>query len=108
MILDPRYKDCYFDTALRATAINELQQEVHKMTTEEDGAKTPAQEEELREKRPRMSEDSPHFLSAMFNEILEERQRLEELHTPQRSPAVVHVNFKYCTKMLSLRLQVVM
>lgn len=52
-ILDPRYKECYLDTTLRATAIDALQQEVDKMTSEEDGAKTPAQEEgEPGAKRP--------------------------------------------------------
>ncbi|KAK5598662.1 hypothetical protein CRENBAI_006338 [Crenichthys baileyi] len=61
-ILDPRYKDCYFDTKLRATAINELQQEVHMMTNEEDTDKAPAEEEGPGEKRHRLSAESGHSL----------------------------------------------
>lgn len=88
-ILDPRYKDCYFDTTLRATAIDELQQEVHRMAHEEDMEKIPGEEEEPGQKRRRQSDESGASLMDMLDEILEKRQSSEQ-HTP-KSPSVCQV-----------------
>ncbi|MEQ2272712.1 hypothetical protein XENORESO_008558 [Xenotaenia resolanae] len=74
-ILDSRYKYCYFDTTLRGTAINGLQQEVHRMTNDEDTDKTPAEEEGRGKKRHKLSDESRHSRMNMFNERVWRKSR---------------------------------
>lgn len=85
-ILDPRYKDRYFDADLKQVAKNKLEKEVDKMTASAttsasatDGP-TPdaedAEEGEPQEKRRTPSEG--HSLLDMFDEILEEKEKDEQ------------------------------
>ncbi|XP_034023509.1 protein NLRC3-like [Thalassophryne amazonica] len=104
-ILDPRYKDCYFDTTLRATAITELQQEIHRMTNENE-KKSPEEEEEPGEKRCRLSDERQHSLMDMYAEILEERQSSEQHPPDKRSSLSAHnLNDKRLIKVKGLRKQ---
>lgn len=85
-ILDPRYKDRYFDADLKQVAKNKLEKEVDKMTASAttsasatDGP-TPdaedAEEGEPQEKRRTPSEG--HSFLDIFDEILEEKEKDEQ------------------------------
>ena len=92
-ILDPRYKDRYFDADLKLVAKNKLEKEVDKMTASATTSArattwpTPVAEEaepgegEPQEKRMRTPSEGHSFLD-MFDEILEEKEQDEQASGP--------------------------
>ncbi|XP_048121834.1 zinc finger BED domain-containing protein RICESLEEPER 3-like [Alosa alosa] len=92
-ILDPRYKDRYFDADLKLVAKNKLEKEVDKMTASATTSAratvgpTPVAEEaepeegEPQEKRMRTPSEGHSFLD-MFDEILEEKEQDEQATGP--------------------------
>ncbi|KAK0147026.1 Zinc finger BED domain-containing protein 4 [Merluccius polli] len=81
-ILDPRYKDRYFDADLKLVAKNKLEKEVDKMTPSATAEPTPdAEEGEPQEKRMCTPSEGHSFLD-MFDEILEEKEQDEQATGP--------------------------
>ncbi|XP_056092484.1 zinc finger BED domain-containing protein 4-like [Rhinichthys klamathensis goyatoka] len=88
-ILDPRYKDRYFDADLKQVAKNKLEKEVDKMTVSAttsasatfgptpDTEDTEPEEGEPQEKRMCTPSEGHSFLD-MFDEILEEKEQDEQ------------------------------
>lgn len=76
-ILDPRYKDRYFDTVTKQTAVKTLQQQVDKMTHSDSATETP-DTEEPQEKMMRTSDEGGKSLLDMHDEILEENSTMEQ------------------------------
>ena len=73
-ILDPRYKDRYFDTVTKVAAINMLQEQVDKMT--HSATETPDTEEP----RLRTESDGARWsLLDMHDEIMEENSTMQQL-----------------------------
>lgn len=77
MILDPRYKDRYFDTVTKQAAVNMLQKQVDKMTHSDRATETPGTEEP-QEKKIRTSDEGGKSLLDMHDEILEENSIMEQ------------------------------
>lgn len=102
-ILDPRYKDLYFDTALRATARDRLQKEIHIMmlaSNEDtsDAVDTLAEAEVPEEKTRRRSDGSGKSLMDMYNKILEERQQMTKQQITANNPISCPGKFHNCSK----------
>ena len=76
-ILDPRYKDRYFDTVTKQAAVNMLQTQVDKMTHSDRATETP-DTEEPQEKKIRTSDEGEKLLLDMHDEILEENSIMEQ------------------------------
>ncbi|XP_034542641.1 zinc finger BED domain-containing protein 4-like [Notolabrus celidotus] len=76
-ILDPRYKDRYFDTVTKQAAVNMLQKQVDKMTHSDRTTETP-DTEEPQEKKIRTSDEGGKSLLDMYDEILEENLIMEQ------------------------------
>ncbi|XDV20072.1 hypothetical protein PO909_025454 [Leuciscus waleckii] len=76
-ILDPRYKDRYFDTVTKQAAVKTLQQQVNKMTHSDSATETP-DTEEPQEKKIRTSDEGGKSLLDMHDEILEENSTMEQ------------------------------
>ncbi|XP_069395941.1 zinc finger BED domain-containing protein 4-like [Paralichthys olivaceus] len=76
-ILDPRYKDRYFDTVTKQAAANMLQKQVDKMTHSDSATETP-DTEEPQEKKIRTSDEGGKSLLDMHDEILEENLTMEQ------------------------------
>ncbi|CAM4722262.1 unnamed protein product [Leuciscus chuanchicus] len=76
-ILDPRYKDRYFDTVTKQAAVKTLQQQVDKMTHSDSATETP-DTEEPQEKKIRTSDEGGKSLLDMHDEILEENSTMEQ------------------------------
>ncbi|XP_073694469.1 zinc finger BED domain-containing protein 4-like [Garra rufa] len=76
-ILDPWYKDRYFDTVTKQAAVKMLQQQVDKVTHSDSATETP-DTEEPQEKNIRTSDDGGKSLLDMHDEILEENLTMEQ------------------------------
>ncbi|CAL8334288.1 unnamed protein product [Arctogadus glacialis] len=76
-ILDPRYKDRYFDTVTKLMAVNMLQMEVDKVTHSDSATGTP-DTEDPQEKKPRTFSTRQSLLD-MHDEILEENSTVQQL-----------------------------
>lgn len=77
-ILDPRYKDRYFDRNTKQVAINMLQKEVERMMRSNSDTEKPKQEdtgEQPQQKKMRAESDGgEQSLLDMYDEILEEEE----------------------------------
>ncbi|XP_060761430.1 zinc finger BED domain-containing protein 4-like [Neoarius graeffei] len=91
-ILDPRYKDRYFDADLKQALKNKLEKEVDKMTASvttstcaTDGPTPKAEDAELEgepQKKRMCTPSEGHSFLDMFNEILEEKEQNEQATGP--------------------------
>lgn len=85
-ILDPRYKDRYFDADLKQVAKNKLEKEVDKMTASATTSASAADEptpdaEDTEEGEPQEKRRTPsegHSFLDIFDEILEEKEKDEQ------------------------------
>nr|XP_043903705.1 uncharacterized protein LOC122783127 [Solea senegalensis] len=100
-ILDPRYKDRYFDTVTKQAAINMLQKQVDKMTHSKTAMETP-DTEEPQEQKGRTSNEGGKSLLDMHDEILEEHSIMELQAGLTSNP---NVQRKQPSKLKSKRLQ---
>ena len=85
-ILDPRYKDCYFDQATKSEAMEVLKAKVRSaLSTENDG--------EPQEKRTKTDDNNNVSLQTMYEEILQENNTKEQSQS-QGDQQVIDLLFK--------------
>lgn len=82
-VLDPRYKDHYFDAVTKQAAVNMLQKQINKMTYSDRATETP-DTEEPQKKKIKTSEEGGKSLLDMNDEILEENSSMEQQAGPTR------------------------
>lgn len=94
-ILDPRYKDRYFDTDTKQEAINMLQKQVDKMTHSTSATDTPDTEEVEPQKKKMRTESDGQSLLDMYDEILEENMEQQAgLTSPTGVQVLMTLSFK--------------
>ncbi|XP_077083328.1 zinc finger BED domain-containing protein 4-like [Siphateles boraxobius] len=90
-ILDPRYKDCFFDQATKQRATEMLLRQLNKMTAPEDAEKETSETESPLKKRRTESDGGAKSLLDMYGEILEENTTKEH-QTYEDTPVGQQVN----------------